>query len=505
MEHAGTGQQHDQALSAEDEGGMRDNHHYSQMATSQKDILLGMIRSGEGISFRQQAQLTLTLSAPAILAQLASVLLQYIDASMVGSLGANPAASIGLVSTSIWIFGGFCSAAGSGFSVQIAHLIGANDFVRARQVLRQGLMTVTVFSVLLAFLGVGISGALPRWLGGTPDIHADASRYFLIFTACLPCMQLSFFGSSVLQGSGNMKLPSLLSVLMCALDVVFNFLFIFPGREIHILGLSMNMWGAGLGVTGAALGTVTAEAITMFLMLYFLLFRSPELRLTQDRGSFRPTSSCLRSAWTITGPMWLQNVVMRGAYIASTVIVAPLGAVSIAANTFAITAESFCYMPGYGTAEAATTLVGQSLGAKRKELAREFARISVGLGTAMMTALAVLMFIFAPVMMSIMSPVQEVVDLGTRMLRIEAFAETMYAVSIVAYGVCVGAGDTLVPSLLNFCSMWLVRIALAMILVPKMGLQGYWIAMAVELNIRGLLFLWRLRSRRWMKFTVTKG
>lgn len=475
------------------------------MATGRKDILLGMIRGGKAMTFRQQVQLALTLSAPAILAQLASVLLQYIDASMVGSLGADPAASIGLVSTSIWIFGGFCTAASSGFSVQIAHLIGANDFARARQVLRQGLTTVTIFSILLALAGIGISGSLPRWLGGGPEITADASSYFRMYTAFLPTMQLAFFGSSVLQGSGNMKLPSLLNVLMCALDVLFNFLFIFPSREIHFLGFSLNMWGAGLGVTGAALGTVTAEAITMLLMLYFLLLRSPELRLTQDRGSFRPTASCLRSAWTITGPMWLQNLVMRGAHIASTVIVAPLGAISIAANTFAITAESFCYMPGYGTAEAATTLVGQSLGAKRKDLARAFARISVWLGTGMMTVLAILMFIFAPFMMSVMTPVQEVVDLGARMLRIEAFAETLYAVSIVAYGVCVGAGDTLVPSVLNFCSMWLVRIALAMVLVPKMGLQGYWIAMAVELNLRGLLFLWRLRSGRWMKFTVSKA
>ena len=474
------------------------------MAGSQKDILLGMIRDGEEMTFRQQVQLAFVLSAPAILSQLASVLLQYIDASMVGSLGANPSASIGLVSTSTWIFGGFCGGIASGFSVQIAHLIGAKDYERARQVLRQGLTTGLVFSLFLTCIGLGIAGPLPGWLGGGPEISGDAGSYFRIFCCAISFIQINWMSFSVLQSSGNIKLPSILNVLMCLLDVIFNFLFIFPTREIHFLGFSMNMWGAGLGVTGAALGTAAAEAVTALLMTYFLVFRSPELKLTQDRGSFVPTASCLRSAFTITGPMWLQNIIMRGAHIASTVIVAPLGPVSIAANAFAITAESFCYMPGYGTADAATTLVGQSLGASRKDLARRFARITIGLGTLMMSLLAILMFLFAPQMMAILSPVQEVVDLGARMLRIEAFAETMYAVSIVAYGVCVGAGDTLVPSILNFASMWLVRIGLAVLLVPRIGLQGYWIAMALELNVRGLLFIWRIRGGRWMKFTVTR-
>ena len=103
----------------------------------------------------------------------------------------------------------------------------------------------------------------------------------------------------------------------------------------------------------------------------------------------------------------------------------------------------------------------------------------------------------------VVTPEGEVIGLGARCLRIEAFAETMYAISIVGYGCCVGAGDTLMPSLMNFCSMWLVRIGLAAILTPKMGLQGYWIAMCAELNVRGILFLWRMKGEKWMKHNVT--
>ena len=464
-----------------------------------KDILLGRIRSGQPLALGQRVRLTLLLCGPAILAQLASVLLQFIDASMVGSLGAAPAASIGLISTSTWIFMGFAMAAAQGFSVQVAHLIGSNDFAGARKVLRQGLSTVLAFSLALSLAGLAIAGGLPRWLGGSPDITEAATGYFTIFVLFLPAMQLNFLGSTMLSCSGNMKVPSMLNIMMCVLDVAFNFLLIFPTREITLFGAEVTMPGAGMGVRGAALGTGLAESITAIAMLYFLLVRSKELAIVREKGSFSPTVLCLKNAFGITGPMWVQNIIMRGAYIASTVIVAPLGPVAIAANSFAITAESFCYMPGYGMGDAATTLVGQSLGAKRRELVRSFSRITLGLGVAMMSALAVVMYILAPQIMSLLSPDPDVVALGARVLRIEAFAEAGYAASIVAYGSCVGAGDTAVPSMLNLGSMWLVRIVPAIFLTRIYGLPGYWIAMCIELNVRGLLFIGRIHGNKWMK------
>ncbi|MBO4299573.1 MAG: MATE family efflux transporter, partial [Clostridia bacterium] len=382
---------------------------------------------------------------------------------------------------------GFCMACTSGFSVQVAHLIGAGDFARARDVLRQGLVSAMLFSGGLALIGAAVSGQLPHWLGGGPDICAESSKYFLITVLFLPAMQLDWMCASMLQASGNMKIPSLLSVNMCLLDVGFNYLFIYVLK---------------MGVVGAAVGTGLAELVTAGLMFGFLVKRSPELNLLQDKGSFRPTRKVLDKALDISGPMALQNVLLRGAHIASTVIVAPLGTVAIAANAFAITAESFCYMPGYGIADATTTLVGQSLGAGRKELARRFAWINTFLGMGIMTLLAVLMYRFAPQLMGMLTPDGEVIDLGARALRIEAFAECGYAASIVAYGACVGAGDTKVPSILNFGSRWIIRIIPAIFLTRRMGLMGFWLAMAVELTVRGILFLIRLYRERWLKTTV---
>lgn len=296
-----------------------------------------------------------------------------------------------------------------------------------------------------------------------------------------------------------MYTPSMLNVLMCLLDVVFNFFLIFPTRQIGIAGLEITVPGAGLGVTGAAIGTALASVIVAACLLYSLCVRSPELNLLQDRGSFRPTRQCFRNAIGIALPMGCERVIMCGAQIMSTVIIAPLGTVAIAANSFAITVESLCYMPGHGVSNAATTLVGQSIGARRKDLTWRFAHISVWMGIIVMTLMGVVMYVAAPAMMGIMTPDASVRELGASILRIEAFAEPMYAASIVVYGVFVGAGDTLVPSIMNLGSIWAVRLSLAALLAPHYGLQGVWTAMCIELCFRGAIFLFRLYRKRWIK------
>lgn len=194
--------------------------------------------------------------------------------------------------------------------------------------------------------------------------------------------------------------------------------------------------------------------------------------------------------------MAVEHAVFCGAQIVSTMIVAPLGAVAIAANTIGIVVESLCYMPGYGIGDAASTLIGQSYGARRGDLIRSFSILTVGVGMGVMTLMGIVMYILAPELMLMMSPDVAVQAEGVMALRIEAFAEPMYAASIVVYGVFMGLGDTLVPCIMNLGSIWLVRIPLAYILSQTMGLRGVWLAMCIELTVRGLIFLLRLRLKK---------
>lgn len=449
------------------------------MKIGNTEYLLESIREGRAMTRGEQLRLIVKMSVPSIMAQISSVLMFFIDAAMVGHIGARASASIGLVETSTWLLGGLASAASLGFSVQVAHAIGANDMERARRVLRQSIVCALIYSSCLALVGAAIHSHLPYWLGGSEEIARDASLYFLIVSLAGPLFQMAGLAGSMLKCSGNMKIPSMLNIMMCVLDVIFNYIFIYV---------------CGLGVPGAALGTSLAYFTTAVAMMYFLLFRDRHLSLVGTKGSFRPTADCVRSAFKIGAPIALQHVLMGGAQIVSTAIVAPLGIMAIAANTFAITVESICYMPGYGIAEAATTLVGQGIGAGQKVLTRSLARFSVGIGMAVMALMGVLMWVFAPEMMSLLTPVEEIRMLGSHSLRIEAFAEPFFAAAIVCNGIFVGAGDTLKPAIMNLTSMWVVRLTLAALLAPTYGLTGVWTAMAVELTFRGTIFLIRLKT-----------
>ena len=459
--------------------------------------LLSYIREGRTMTQSEKLRLIVSLSIPSILAQISATVMFFIDASMVGHLGAKATAAIGLVETTTWLMGGLASAANMGFSVQVAHFIGANDFKAARRVLRQALVCALLWSLLLMTAAIAVHAYLPYWLGGTEDIAHDASLYFMLIGIFGIFFQMEGLAGSMLKCSGNMKIPSILNIMMCVLDVVFNYFFIYM---------------LDMGVVGAAIGTGMAEAITAGLMLWFLVVRSPMLRLTrredslESEGSFRPTTDVVKTAFKIGAPMGLQHLLMGGAQIVSTIIVAPLGTIAIAANSLAIIVESLCYMPGYGIAEAATTLVGQGIGAGQRQLTRSFAYLSVSLGIAVMTFMGVLMWLFAPELMAIMSPVEEIIAQGSEALRIEAWAEPMFAAAIVCNGVFIGAADTLKPAIMSLTSMWGVRLTLAAFLAPRYGLHGVWTAMAIELTFRGLIFLTRLWRGGWHeKIVATKG
>lgn len=448
------------------------------------------IRLGRDMARREKLNLIVGLSIPSMLAQISTVMMFFIDASMVGHLGAEASASIGLIESTTWLIGSLLSAAATGFSVQVAHFIGANDFVKARQVFRHALICGLLFSVCLALIGVAIHLPLPYWLGGGSDIADNSSHYFLIYALALPFIFLYHTSEMMLKSAGNMHTPSVMAILVCICDVVFNYLFIYIFK---------------MGVVGAAYGTALAYICISLPNLWLAACQNKILNLRQDAARFHWVKEYVRNACKISIPIAIQNILMSGAQIVSTMIVAPLGNIAIAAHSFAITAESLCYMPGYGIGDAATTLVGQTHGANRMDLCKNFAYMTVGLGMAVMALMGVVMYVFAPEMIGLLSPVESIQELGTTCLRIEAFAEPFFAASIVTYSVCVGAGDTFKPAAINLSTMWFVRLTLAYGLSKSYGLEGVWIAMAVELTFRGILFLVRLFRGSWTKsFNVSR-
>ena len=457
------------------------------------------MRSGRDYTFREKICIVARLSTPGILAQISEILMQYIDAAMVGALGAAASASIGLVASSTWLFGGLLSATAAGFSVQVAHATGAGEIGKAKSIFRQSLSASLLLSFAIGAVAFVLAQHLPGWLGADSSLWADATAYFSIYAMFVPARMIRWLCMNMLQCSGNMKIPSIFASLECLLDVVFNFFLIFPARQITFLQMTFMMPGAGLGVAGAQLGTSLAMLTGAVMSLFYAFFRSDVLKLQGLKGGWKPRKSVVKEAVSIGAPMAMEQSALCAAMVASTRIIAPLGTIAIAANSFAVTAESICYMPGYGISSAATTLVGQSIGAKRKDLARSFSWLTTFTGVSIMTLTGILMYFACPHVFAFLTPDKEVQRLGVEVLRIELLAEPLFAASIVATGCLRGAGDTLIPGLLNLVSIWGIRLTLGFFLTKSMGLAGMWIAMAVELSIRGILFLIRLKREKWLK------
>ena len=443
----------------------------------------------------------LSLAWPAILEQVMITMVQYVDTAMVGSLGANATAAVGTTSSTTWFFNGILSSAAIGFSVQVAQHIGAGRDREAKSTTWQALKFVGIFGVIIAAIAVTLSFFLPTLLGADMAIRGDASVYFRIVGSALIFNFCSVMCSSILRCAGDMRTPMVLNLLINGLNVILNFLLIYPTRPLTLLGVEFTMPGAGMGVSGAA--AASATSITVVAILYLIeLFSGKSGIAISIKERFRFEKQCLQTAFRLGLPVLLERTLISGAQIVITGVISSVGTVAMAANHLAVTAESLSYMPAYGMATAGTTLVGQAIGAGKKDLAVRFSRITTYIGIIIMTFGGAMLFFLAPQLISIFTSDPEVKALGAQVLRIVAFAEPFFGASIVVTGAVRGAGDSKVPFLLNLATMWGVRITLALTLAPRFGLVGVWIAMATELAARGIVFLWRLYSNRWLNIKL---
>lgn len=457
-------------------------------------------REGEP-SLRETIGAVLFLAWPAILEQLMFTAVQYVDTAMVGRLGANATAAVGVTSSSIWLFNGLFAAASIGFSVQVAQLLGAGRTAEARSVTAQSLRFILLFGVLAGGAGVALSFFLPDLLGAAPDVAPDAGWYFRIIAMGMPFMLGTNMISAILRCAGDARSPMLLNSLINVLNMILNFFLIYPTRTVDIFGGEMRIPGAGLGVKGAAMASSLATAF-IFCLFLLLLFRRPgPVQITRmDSSKLQP--ECLRSALRLGLPVAMERGSMCLAQILITGMISGIGTVAMAANHLAVTAESISYSPAYGVSAAATALVGQAAGAKKKNLAMRFAKITTYIGIALMAAGGLLLFVLARPLIMLFTADEEVIVLGTTVLRIVAFAEPLFGAAIVGSGALRGAGDSRAPFLICLGTMWGVRITLVLLLARPLGLVGVWLAMAAELTVRGVIFLVRMFSGRWLQGSV---
>ena len=357
--------------------------------------LSARMRQGEQVPLRHTAQVALTLSIPSILQQIVVTAMEYIDAAMVGHIGAAATASIGIVSSSTWLLHGMLAGLCMAFSIQVAQYLGADRQQDARGVLRQSMLFNLAVGLAAAAFGVGISRFLPGWLGADTALQANASAYFAIWSASLPFIMAMGTYAAMLRSTGDALTPGLISIFTCVLDIIFNFFLINPTREMTVFGQNLTVWGLGWGVPGAALGTALANAVGGTLALGVLLLRDGPLCIRKP-GSWHITRACLHNVWKVGAPLAAERAALSSAQVLLVRIVSGLGTTAIAANSLGVSAESLCYMAGYGIQDAALALVGQAVGANRRDMAKRFAWLCTAMGMGIMALTGVGLYVFAP-------------------------------------------------------------------------------------------------------------
>ena len=446
----------------------------------------------------------MALAWPTIFENIMVTMVNYVDTAMVGSLGKEATSAVAINTSPMWLINNISMAISIGGTVMVARNWGAGDHERAGSFARQAAVLGAALGAVMMLAVFLLAPYIPRWMGADAAILPTATIYLRTLSISFIPHYAGLMMSGILRGSGDTKTPMRVSMGVNLLNVAGNFLLIYPIREIAIfprtwpIHFSFTMWGANLGVFGAAIASAASMALAGVFLLFYLSRHQSALRFTA-RQSYRLHKNDLRDMMRVGLPAAGERIVISLGSAFYTVIVANLGVAQLAAHHLAITAESICYNPVYGFSTAATTMTGQELGAGRPDEAERYGKINIRFGLILMAAAGLVLYFFAEPLIRIFTPDPEVIRLGADVLRIIAFVEPFFALSIVASGALRGAGDTVAPLIIGMGSMWGLRLTLAFVLVRvfHLGLSGAWIAMAVDLTARGLLTYLRFRSGKW--------
>ncbi|HWQ58497.1 MAG TPA: MATE family efflux transporter [Clostridia bacterium] len=441
------------------------------------------------------------LAWPIMLEQVLIMLVHYVDTAMVGGMGPQATAAVALTSPANMLLNGIFAGVSIGFSVPVGRYIGSRDIDMARRVIRQAVLSIGICGAAMTAVMLLLSPYIPIWMGGEPDICADATSFISILSfSYIFSMSVQICGS-ILRCTGDTRTPLVFNVSTNVINMILNFLLIYPTRTLEILGTPVTVWGANLGVKGSALASVIAFSFSGFMLLRALFTERAVCRIN-IKDSFRFDKAIWKDMFKLGTPVAFERVILSAGQVAMTAIATALGTFSLAAHSLAITAESITFMPAYGFAAAATTLVAQSIGARKAELARRFALYCTVGCVIFMSSMGFLLYFGGSMLISLFTPSAMVVAIGAAALRVEALAQPMYAVSQVAAGILRGARQTKLPFIVSAIGMWVVRIPLAFTLTrvfPELGLTGAWIGMASDLTIRGIICLFLLRGGKWAK------
>jgi putative MATE family efflux protein len=436
------------------------------------------------------------LAWPTMLEQLLQTAVQYIDTAMVGSLGTQATAAVGSTSTVNWLVNSTVSAIGVGFLSYISQSIGAGEKEKAKRASAQAVLSVIVVGLLFTFITTSLAGKVPGWMHVDESIRDTASLYFMILYIPMLFRTASIIFGTVLRAVGDTKTPMRVGIFVNLINIVLNFLLLYPTRQSSIFGMTVTIPGAGWGIAGAAVASAVSYTYGG-IAIAVKLWKHPDI---SPKGyNIRPDGKVLRPCIRVAFPNMLQRFATSLGYVAFASMINSLGEVSTAAHTIANTVESAFYIPGYGMQTAAATLAGNAWGARDEKKLHNLARVIMPLEVALMVISGGLLFIFAPQLMTLFSHDSAVISLGSTVLRMVAASEPFYGFSIIVEGMMQGVGNTIPPFVFSVLGMWLIRILGTYICVTFLngGLISAWACMISHNMLLFFLYSIQYFTGKW--------
>ena len=454
---------------------------------------------------RSPIRVILYLTWPLFLEQILTTLVSYADTAMVGALGVNATASVSISNSFVFLINGVVMALGVGITAYVARCVGAKEYEGAKAYIRHALLLLLYVGVPISGLLIGFHRLIPQWMGAEPEILDSAANYLLITSLFRICNLATMMLSGVFRGRGDTKTPLHINIAVNLINVAGNYLLINPRHTVRLFSLALSVPGAGLGVTGAALSTGFSWLVGAALMITLLYTKKDPTRISL-RDSMRLDLPLIRRVVDISVPAMLERFCMSTAGIVVSRAVASLGTVVFAANSVYITAESISFMPGFAFATAATTLVGQALGAGKKELAEKFAYKTVAVGAAILTFSGAMIYIFARQLVSLFTPDPNAVELAVTCLHQVAFIQPIQVTAWILAGALRGAGDTKWPFYITAVCNWGIRTlgAYLCIRVFHLGLPEAVLCACADSAVRAVLTFLRFRTGKWQTALKTE-
>ncbi|MCF2640211.1 MATE family efflux transporter [Fusobacterium varium] len=415
-----------------------------------------------------------------------------IDIMMVGGLGAEAIAAVGLTNQPKFVLLAMIFSLNVGVTAIVARRKGAEDFKGANSCLKQSIILSFIISLIMAISGYIYAHEIMIFAGAGEDVINDSVAYYKILMVSIVFTSLSLTINAAQRGVGNTKISMRTNVVANIVNLIFNYflingVWIFPRLEVR----------------GAALAT-TLGSIVSFLMSVFSVYYNTRVLDLRGRGNWKFDKATMKAFLSISGSSVVEQVFMRIGFFSFAIIVAALGTIAFATHQICMNVINLSFCFGDGLSAAAASLVGQNLGAKRPDKAKIYGKTGQRMAFIVSTVLFFLFILARKQIIMLFNSEEHIVSLGGTIMIIIAFTTHAQTSQTVYNGCLRGAGDTKFVALISFISIALIRPALAWVLCfpANLGLKGAWIALFADQTMRYILGKKRFDSGKWTKIKI---